>query len=70
VTELTPEQFARRLAPSRTYVVRRGDHLAEIARRTLGSDSRSALKRLMDANRDRLEDPDRLRVGMSLRIPS
>ncbi len=54
----------------RIYVVREGDNLSRIARKMLKDDSRSAVKRIYDANRDRLTSPDLLSVGIELRIPS
>ncbi len=54
----------------RIYVVRSGDNLTKIARRTLKDDSHAAVRKLYEANRDRLKNPDRLSVGMKLRIPS
>jgi nucleoid-associated protein YgaU len=53
----------------RRYVVRPGDTLIRIARRMLDDGSRSAVRRLFEANQDVLDDPDQLRVGMTLRIP-
>lgn len=59
---------APREAPVRTYTVRDGDVLSEIARRELGSAAR--WQELYDANRDVIADPDRLQVGVVLRIPA
>lgn len=53
----------------RTYTVRPGDNLTRIARRTLNSDSRDDVRRLFEANRDILSDPNSVRVGMELKIP-
>ncbi len=52
----------------RAYVVRPGDSLSSIARRLLGSESR--WREIHALNRDRVPDPNRLRVGVELRIPS
>jgi len=54
----------------RSYVVQPGDTLTRIARRMLDDGSRSAVRRLFEANQDVLENPDQLRVGMTLQIPS
>ena len=54
----------------RAYVVREGDNLSKIARRTLNDGSRSAVMKIYDANRDKLSSPDMLPVGVELRIPS
>lgn len=53
---------------ARTYTVKRGDTLGEIAQRELGSARRTAA--LLNANAGVLDDPDDLRVGMVLRLPS
>ena len=49
------------------YVVREGDTLGAIALRELGSTDR--LSDLFSANRDVMSSPDKLKVGMHLRIP-
>jgi len=59
----------RRSAAARTCTVRPGDTLTRIAGRELGDSSHGAAMRIYNANRDRLSDPDRLTVGMELRIP-
>lgn len=51
----------------RTYVVRAGDTLGEIARKVLGSSKRST--DLYEANRHVLSSPDRLRAGQVLVLP-
>lgn len=50
-----------------TYVVRPGDTLALIAQRYYGTTA--ALEDLYWANKDRLENPDALRVGQTLFLP-
>jgi len=65
--------FGRREASrgaSRGYVVRRGDCLTGIARRLLRDDSPETVRKLYEANRDRLRSPHCLQVGMRLQIPS
>jgi nucleoid-associated protein YgaU len=52
---------------SRTHVVREGENLGSIARRYLGSANR--WKDILDANKDKLSRPERLKVGMELVIP-
>ncbi len=69
-TEMTLTDLSSRLSNDRTYVVRSGDCLTNIARKTIGSGSRSAVRKLLDANRDRIADPNRLTVGMRLIIPA
>ncbi|WP_166824532.1 LysM peptidoglycan-binding domain-containing protein [Thalassoroseus pseudoceratinae] len=61
-----PERFVPSAKP-RTYRIRPGDTLSEIAWRELGSSRR--YHELYEANRDRLKHPDNLPVGMELRIP-
>ncbi|GAG07837.1 unnamed protein product, partial [marine sediment metagenome] len=68
-TEMTLEAMSNRFRRGRKYVVRSGDSLTDIARRELGSASRLVVRRLYEANRDRITDPNRLPVGLALRIP-
>lgn len=52
---------------ARTYLVRRGDALSNIARELYGS---AALwPRILEANRDQLARPEALHEGMVLKIP-
>ena len=60
---------AGRRPSGRIYVVRRGDNLTKIARRTLHDDSRSAAMKIFDANRHKLKNPNHLPVGLELEIP-
>ena len=53
--------------PPRQYTVAPGDTLSGIAERELGSHRRYSA--IYEANRDRLDSPDALKVGMVLRIP-
>lgn len=50
-----------------TYVVRKGDTLYKLARRFYNDQSR--WREIWEANRNRIPDPDQLRVGMKLIIP-
>jgi len=63
-TQSAPKQTA---AP-KTYTVKSGDTLRKIAAKTLGSESR--WKDLMDANKSVIKDPNALRAGAVLKIPS
>ncbi len=54
----------------RIYVVRQGDNLTRIARRVLHDDSRQAVMKIYNANRDTLTSPHVLPVGAELKIPS
>jgi nucleoid-associated protein YgaU len=53
---------------SRTYTVKSGDTLSQIAREMYGD--ASAYPRIFEANRPMLEDPDKIYPGQVLRIPS
>ena len=50
----------------RTYTVEKGDNLSTIAKQFYG---RQDWKRIYDANRDQLDDPDRIKPGQVLKIP-
>ena len=54
-------------APTRTYTVKKGDTLSSISKEFLGD--ANAYRRIFDANRDQLSDPDRIMPGQVLRIP-
>ena len=64
-TELVSEVTA--VSGSRSYTVKAGDTLNRIAKRELGSYDR--WYEIYQANRDKLKDPDNLRVGMILTVP-
>ncbi|WP_225765060.1 LysM peptidoglycan-binding domain-containing protein [Stenotrophomonas sp. Marseille-Q4652] len=49
------------------YTVQKGDTLSKIAQQHLGDGN--AWKRIFEANRDVLDDPDRILPGQTLRIP-
>ena len=79
--KLTIKQLQRRLGVSdkagvktrkafRIHTVRRGDTLSEIALKYLGSQKRSAVRRIFEANKDTLSSPDEVFIGMKLKIPS
>lgn len=54
-------------AAVRVYTVKKGDSLAGIAKRELGSPLR--WREIFELNRDKLPTPDSLREGMELRLP-
>ena len=58
-------------APERydTYVVQKGDSLWSIAKKPEVYGKATQWRRLFDANRDLLKSPDRLKAGMTLKIP-
>lgn len=51
-----------------TYKVQRGDHLGEIAAKTLGSSKRA--NEIYELNKDLMSDEDSLTVGMTLKLPT
>jgi nucleoid-associated protein YgaU len=54
-------------APEKTYEVVSGDTLSKIAKREYGD--AGEWKRIFEANRDILKDPDKIFPGQKLRIP-
>lgn len=50
------------------YEVVAGDNLSKIAKHFYGN--ANAWKRIFDANRDQLTDPDRIKPGQMLKIPA
>ena len=55
-------------ASMKTYTVKSGDTLSEIAKRELGSSNK--YMEIFDANRDQLSDPDKIKPGQVLKIPA
>ena len=55
-------------AMTRTYTVAKGDTLAHIAKHFYGKASR--WREIFEANRDQLDDPDRIYPGQVLKIPA
>jgi nucleoid-associated protein YgaU len=54
-------------AEPRIYVVQKGDSLSKIAKQFYGSPS--DWRRIFDANRERIKDPDLIQPGWKLTIP-
>jgi nucleoid-associated protein YgaU len=54
-------------AAARSYTVKSGDTLSQIAKEQLGS--AGAYMKIFDANKDVLSDPDKIKPGQVLRIP-
>lgn len=52
----------------RTYTVKSGDSLSAIAEREYGD--AGAWRRIYDANRDKIDDPDMIHPGQELTIPT
>ena len=61
------KSYRQPVAKARTYTVKDGDDLTRIALRQLGKSSRWPL--IVEVNPD-LKNPDRLQVGMQLRLPN
>jgi nucleoid-associated protein YgaU len=53
--------------PGRSYTVRKGDSLSKIAKREYGDAQQ--WRRIYDANREIVSDPDLIYPGQVLRIP-
>lgn len=53
--------------PEQTYTVASGDSLSKIAKEFYGK--ASAWPAIFEANRDQLDDPDRIKPGQVLKIP-
>lgn len=50
-----------------TYVVKKGDSLSKIAEREYGDADQ--WRKIFEANRDQIQDPDLIHPGQTLRIP-
>lgn len=61
----TPEREAQRTL--RLYQVEKGDNLSRISRKFYGD--ADSWKRIFEANRDVIEDADRIQPGWKIRIP-
>ncbi len=54
-------------AAARSYTVQPGDSLSKISKQFYGN--ASMYMKTFEANKDKLDDPDKIRAGMDLRIP-
>ena len=63
-----PPPTAAATASVQTYTVEKGDTLSEIAKKFYGKSSE--YRRVFEANRDQLSDPDKIRPGQVLKIPA
>src|SRR6516162_1818380 len=54
-------------ATARTYTVQPGDSLSKISKHFYGDPN--MYMKIFDANKDKLSDPDKVKVGTELRIP-
>jgi nucleoid-associated protein YgaU len=52
---------------ARTYTVQPGDSLSKISKQFYGN--ANMYMKIFEANKDKLDDPDKIRAGMDLRIP-
>lgn len=64
----TATTTAKPAAPSREYVVKKGDTLGEISMATLGTSKR--WREIYEMNQDRIDDPNNVVVGTRLRLPA
>jgi nucleoid-associated protein YgaU len=55
-------------AEARTYTVKAGDTLSKIAKEELGD--ANAYPKIFEANRDQLDDPNKIKPGQVLKIPA
>lgn len=53
---------------ARSYVVQAGDSLSKIAEKLLGDADR--WREIFEANEDKIDDPNSIRPGQELKIPS
>ena len=67
VAEVTIDPAAAKAAGT-TYTVKSGDTLSKIAKDHLGD--ANAYMKIFDANKDQLTDPDKIKPGQVLKIPS
>ena len=66
-TQATPQPTPAKAA-MKTYTVKSGDTLSEIAKRELGSANK--YMEIFNANKDQLTDPDKIKPGQVLKIPA
>ena len=62
-----PAPAAPAAAVARTYTVKAGDTLGEIAKAHLGN--AGAYMKIFELNKDQLTDPDKIKPGQVLRLP-
>ena len=67
VAEVTIDPAAAKASAS-TYTVKSGDTLSKIAKEHLGD--ANAYMKIFDANKDQLSDPDKIKPGQVLKIPT
>lgn len=67
ITEAKPRENYARPAEGKTYVVRKGDTLQKISKKFYGTTK--GWRKIFEANRRVLKDPDKLQIGQKLVIP-
>jgi nucleoid-associated protein YgaU len=67
VGEITIDPAAAK-ASAETYTVKSGDTLSKIAKEHLGD--ANAYMKIFEANKDQLSDPDKIKPGQVLKIPT
>ena len=67
VAEVTIDPAAAKAAAT-TYTVKSGDTLSKIAKEKLGD--ANAYMKIFDVNKDQLSDPDKIKPGQVLKIPT
>jgi nucleoid-associated protein YgaU len=63
-----PDGAAAQAAHGAKYTVRKGDTLSAIAQREYGD--ANAWRRIYDANRDQIDNPDLIQPGQELTLPA
>jgi nucleoid-associated protein YgaU len=66
--KVTGGGVATAVAPAKTYTVKSGDTLSKIAKEHLGN--ANAYMKIFEANKDQLNNPDLIKPGQVLKIPS
>jgi len=66
--QATGGEQAPAAANGRTYTVKAGDTLSQIAKQELGDAGK--YQAIFEANRDQLDNPDRIKPGQVLKIPA
>ena len=68
VADIKVDPNAPKQAAGTTYTVKSGDTLSKIAKEKLGD--ANAYMKIFEANKDQLTDPDKIKPGQVLKIPS
>jgi nucleoid-associated protein YgaU len=68
IAEVTIDPNAKAQAKESTYTVKAGDTLSKIAKEHYGD--ANAYMKIFNANKDQLTDPDKIKPGQVLKIPT